>query len=276
MRLRRLIGAVFAASAAVPIVLLAGAAPAQAAAVGCANEKTVITTVTDRSDGGYGSGVWAKSDFVRTVVLCEKAPIAPSAVAVTMAEYTATVHDVGTFVTLGGANLAPDHGGALIAGVTGTVDGGFTATFTAKAGFEGFDDSNLKNTTVTGDPASPQTPANPSTGQWVKSMFPAATSFNGNSLDDDSWKWTYKTCNEQWIDAADALGGHTGNITGSPACPAPTPTPASPTPTGPLGGITGPLGGVTGTDVTWYLAVGAALVVGGALFLVIGRRRRTA
>jgi LPXTG-motif cell wall-anchored protein len=98
-------------------------------------------------------------------------------------------------------------------------------------------------------------------------MFPAATSFDGNSLDDDSWKWTYKTCNEQWIDAADALGGHTGNITGSPACPAPT-TP-SPSPSGPLGGI-------TGSDVTGYVFAGAALVLAGALFLFVARRRRAA
>jgi len=255
MRLRRLIGAVFAASAAVPVALLAAAAPAQAVEVDCVNEKTVITTVNDRSDGGYGSGVWAKSNFVRTVVLCEKAPIVPSIDAVAIASYTATVHDVGTFVTLGGVDLAPDAGGVLVAGVTGTVDGGFTATFTAKPAFEGFDDSNLKNMTITGDPASPQTPANPSTTQWVKSMFPAATSFDGNSLDGDSWKWTYKTCNEQWIDAADALGGHTGNITGSQACPQLP---------------------VSGFSATGLIVAGASLVILGAVAVIFRRRRRTA
>ncbi len=258
MRLRRLIGAVFAASAAIPVVLLASGAPAQANTPGCVQEKTVVTTVQNRSDNGYGdngsgSGVWAKSAFTRTVVLCEKAPVVPAAAAATIVNYTATVSDSGTFVTLGGADLAPDHGGALVAGIPGTVVGGFTATFTALANFEGFDDSNLKDKTIIGDPASPQTPANPSTGQWVKSMFPAATSFAGNSLDGDSWGWTYKTCNEQWIEAA---AGHTGNITGSQACPQLP---------------------VNGFSATELILAGASLVIlGGVAVIFTTRRRRTA
>ena len=166
--------------------------------------------------------------------------------------YHAVVTDAGTFKTL--AAHSPQAGTALAADIPGTMSGGFTADFTAAADFAEYNGS-LNGNTYTG----PVGAGNPSTGNWVATLFTGG--IVGSGLNDD-WSWTYATCTEHWVNAN---AGNSGDITGLPTC-APEPT-ATPVPDLP----------VTGTDVGRYvLAGGAAVVIGAVLMVFAGRfRRRT-
>jgi hypothetical protein len=177
--------------------------------------------------------------------------------------YSAEVEDVGTFVTKAGATLSPNAGAALIGGMPGTMEGGFTANFTAPAHWCSFDASNLDGKTVQGDKA-------PSTPTWVPSMF----GLERTAINDD-WEWTYKTCTEQWWDAADEASNdgqseEAGDITGL-ACPTPTPTTAPPTVVPNAEQLP-----VTGASVGGVVAVGGGLVLTGIMLIVglfVSRRR---
>src|SRR5262249_46602853 len=100
-----------------------------------------------------------------------------------------------------------------------------------------------------------------------QSMF--SSGYDGPGLNDD-WSWTYKTCNETWVNNVDtsdtrSTPEHPNDITGTPACPTPSPT----------GGTMPP----TGNNVTGLVLIGSGVVLGGVvLLLAAGRRprRRTA
>ena len=121
--------------------------------------------------------------------------------------YTAEVTDEGTFVTEGGPANSPQENDPLADGVPGTFNGSYWAGFTAASGFQNF-------TAMTGTKdGAPNGTDNPSTGNWVKSMF---SDFDGTSLFPNSWQWVYTTCVEKWVNGADDLGGSFGYIVGKP------------------------------------------------------------
>jgi hypothetical protein len=264
---------------------LAGVMPAQASAPK-PEHKTVVTTVTDRADGG-NHGVWATDTITRTVevtggpVYVVPAPqalkadgtqqeLCDSVAALGLRwNYTAKVTDKGAFVTVDGKS--PNAGKGLKAGTKGTVEGSFTATFTAPAHWCSFDAKTLQGKTVKGDNA-------PKTSEWVKSLFTAE--FDGNSINDD-WTWTYTTCTEKWWDASDAKSndGETdaaGDITGK-ACEAPKPERPGGNGTGSGGGASsGSDGGLPVTGVPAGAIAGGALALlfVGAFLVGVVRRRR--
>jgi LPXTG-motif cell wall-anchored protein len=294
LRTRSKLAAGFGVLALAAVGTLALAVPAQAAPPK-AEHRTVVTNITDRPENG-NHGVWATDTLTRTVeltggpayVLREmSAKAADAKVAETKTqhpeftvcdltehlglrwEYTATVTDVGTFVTKVGAALSPNGGKPLTGGVTGDVKGSFTATFTAPAHWCTYTAKALNGKTVTGDKA-------PKTSEWMKALF--TSGFDGSAINND-WTWTYKTCAESWWDAADPKSndgemGDAGDITGK-ACEAPKPEQPGGTGTG-SGGDSGgsaslPVTGVSGSKIAGVAGVLLAAGVGGVLLV---RRRR--
>jgi LPXTG-motif cell wall-anchored protein len=263
--------------AVLPLAAAAGAVFVVAGPVAAAGSvcKTATTTLTDRPDSGL-HGDWAKDTFTRTVKLCETGPVeAAAAVAIAArSSYTATVTDAGTFTTVAGKS--PDAGVDLAAGITGYLAGGFTATFTAEAGFKHyggvFDGKTYSGT-------APST-----TGDWVKNLWGGGDFTSVTNL--VAWKWTYWTCGrdegkavEKWVNVE---AGNRGDITGK-ACPSPSPS-ASATAsasTGPTAGASPSTGGtagglpVTGSNTGMYAGGGVVLLAAGAgLYLATRRRRR--
>ncbi len=251
----------------VSVGLFGVAAPVQAApasAADCPGMITATAHVKNRPDGGHW-GKWALLEYDRTVKLCPG----------DANSYTATVTDLGTFASIAGAK-SPNSAtpGALMAGVmTGTFEGGYTATFTAVGAH---DVTKVNGKTFDGDPtAAGADPAitGPTTGGWIAYMFNGGIT-TGSGLDGDSWSWTYTACNgETWVNQAAAKGAETGDITGTPACPAPTPTPAaSPSQTSQTS-QTGTLSN-TGASVTGVVTAGVAAVVLGVLLVAFAGLRR--
>lgn len=283
------------------------AAPAQAEEP-TAETKTVVTNLVDREDHGHGTpppGTWALDTFTRTVeitggpdyvihqqpsLVTADEPEVPADIDEQVAEakkapepefnvcdlvkrfhlrwtYHADVTDEGTFKTLAGASLSPNAGAALLGNTPGTLIGGFTADFTAPAHWCSFNDSKLNGKTLDGDEA-------PSTSEWLKCLF--GDKFDGSPINDD-WSWTYKTCSEQWVDAADNNDGQdegAGDITGKP-CVTPSPSPT----TAPPVIVAAPQLPVTGASASVPIVLGGTLVVVGAALLIglaATRRRRAA
>lgn len=280
----RMIGAISALILAT-FGVLAGAIPAQAAAPK-PEHKTVVTTVTDRPENG-NHGVWATDKLTRTVeltggpVYVVPAPalkadgtqqeLCDSVAALGLRwSYTATVGDDGTFLTKAGSALSPNDGKPLMGGVSGTVKGSFTASFTAPAHWCTFKPGPLNGKTVKGADA-------PKTSEWVKSLF--TDGFDGASINDD-WSWTYKACSESWWDAKNARSndGETdeaGDITGK-ACPPPSPSagPVVQSPPGADGSGGSTSLPVTGDSGTQIVGIGAVLLAAGVGVLLLVRRRR--
>lgn len=293
--------AVFAA--VVTAGLFGFAAPAQAEEP-TAETRTVVTNLVDREDHGHGTpppGTWALDTFTRTVeitggpnyVIHQRPSLAatdepvPADIDEQVAEakmspepefnvcdlvkrfhlrweYHAEVTDKGTFKTLAGATLSPNAGGPLLGDMPGTLVGGFTADFTAPAHWCSFDDTKLNGKTLDGDDA-------PATSKWLECLF--GEKLDGSPINDD-WTWTYKTCTEQWVDAADNNDGQdedAGDITGKP-CPTPTPAPT----TAPPVVVVAAQLPVTGASVSTPAVLGGALVVVGAALLIAATRRRRA
>ena len=238
--------------------LLGVAAPVHAApasAVDCPGMITATAHIKNRPDSGHW-GNWALLEYDRTVKLCPGAANT----------YTATVADLGTFASIAGAK-SPNSAtpGSLMTGVmSGTFAGGFTATFTAPGAYEGATKVNGK--TFNGDPTAPGAdPAvtGPTTGGWIAYLFNGGITA-GSGLDGTSWSWTYTACNgETWVNQAAAKGPETGDITGTPACPAPTPTPAGLTTHPP-----------TGASLTGVVTTGVAAIVVGVLLVAFAGLRR--
>jgi len=289
-------------AAVVAAGLFGFAAPAQAEEP-TAETRTVVTNLVDREDHGHGTpppGTWALDTFTRTVEitggpdyvvhqqpsLAADEPEIPADIDEQVAEakkapepefnvcdlvkrfrlrweYHAEVTDNGTFKTLAGATLSPNAGAALLGNVPGTLVGGFTADFTAPAHWCSFNDSKLNGKTLDGDEA-------PSASEWLKCLF--GDKFDGSSINDD-WAWTYKTCSEQWVYAADNNDGQdedAGDITGKPCPTTPAPSTAPPvivTAQLPVTGASTTVPAVLGGTLT---VVGAALLIG----LAATRRRR--
>lgn len=163
-------------------------APAQAAPT--ATCKSVSVNLTDRADNG-SHGVWAKDTMTRTVKVCRGDEVAVDG----KSTYYGTVTDKGTFVTVAGKS--PKAGLDLVAGIKGTVNGGFeVAKFTTNAEFK-----------LTKPAASTSSP------DWVAVAFP------GSNATISTYKWVYKTDCESYTDDN---GTYTGDITKKCATPPPT------------------------------------------------------
>lgn len=294
-RIRRAAAVLVLALGATGGIALAGTALATGASShGCAT-KTVTTHLKDRPDSGE-HGDWAKDELLRTVRLCQTSKQAGVGV------YHAVLTDQGTFTTVAGKS--PQAGKDLPAGIKGTVQGTFTADFTAAADWKTFDASKLDGKTFTG--ASGPTGA-PTTSTWVSTLF---SDFKGSAINNDWW-WKYETCEhqrggEKWLNAA--KGNH-GDITKLCKCQPPTKPPTTPptaTPTAtatatppatvppattppathppttpPVGGGGGgdsyTNGGLaqTGFDVALWSGAGVIILCMGGLLVFLGRRRRT-
>lgn len=186
------------------------ASPAQAA------EACKTVTVEGRSgpDSGENGNDWATATLTRTLKVCTAGGATDDWT------YNATVTDSGEFVTLAGDSPGAGTTAKLAGGVTGTVNGGFKATFTAKANWDG------KETLVTPPAATP-------TDRWVETAFPGANFTAAGPVAE--WRWVYNLCGpdgEWWVNAE---AGNSGDIT-EKACPSPSPTPSetvteSPSPT---------------------------------------------
>jgi hypothetical protein len=189
--------------------------------------KTVTTNIVDRPDNGHGTGnpgagltgYWADVTGTRTVKVCVVVPQVAALVAVDGATYTATVVDSGTLVTRGGDMLSPNKGVKLLAGLKGTWNGGFEATYTAPAPtspgvWPNWTPENIP-ATVTGDPRTSDVDSNPTNGSWLQALYTGTKLISDNLT--SAYSWTYTTCNEQWIDAEDNKDGQgegAGDITG--------------------------------------------------------------
>lgn len=189
--------------------------------------KTVTTTLKDRPDSGMAGNDWALDALSRTTKICEDAP----------GVYSASVTDTGTFTTQAGKS--PDGAADNVAGIKGYVTGGFTATFKAPGGFDGYQ-GKYDGESYTGSAPS-------SSGDWVKNVwggqgFESVTNLVG-------WKWIYWTCNpdvtkatEKWVNADVAVGGNSGEITGK-KCPSPSPSPSTSVPITPPAPVPTPVTG---------------------------------
>lgn len=258
--------------------------PAQAA--GATDCRTTVATVKNRADRGFGTEndrVWAYKDFTRTTKICRVVPAVEALSNLNRWNYQATVTDTGTFITVEGSNLSPEKAGPLVGGVKGTVTGGFTAQFSASANFHGYNAAH-DGKVYTGE--------KPTNQEWVRVLFDEEANFEGDSFG-NRWGWTYTTGCETWKDVH--AGGDEKDITGL-TCPTPSPSPSesqspSPTPSTTSPSATATTGAPRPTTTTTpqaglpvtgdkgpgkFVVIGvAALVLGGAGFIVARKRRDT-
>lgn len=169
------------------LVVLGLSTPAHAATGEPTDEckAPVVEQLTNRPDTGTDGSVWAKDTLTRTMKVCKTDEAASEG----LAWYRATVTDTGTFVTVEGKS--PVASLPLVAGIEGTVKGGFRAHFTARADWADWEPDNLTNTTKTGD--------------WVKTAFPSA---EGQLV--ASYTWAYASTCETY---KDNNGVYSGDIT---------------------------------------------------------------
>lgn len=241
---RHLLAAAVAAGALLPLTV---AAPASAALLPHVPPpppcRTATTHLVARPDSG-NHGTWALDTITRTVRICQtslvvqagvQAPPVDVTAAVqvpVLAHYHATVQDVGSFVTVAGHS--PNRGLALCTGCRGRLEGGFTADFTAQAGFA------LYGAVFAGGTFHGTAPA--ATADWLVKLWGGADIHVDANL--VGWSWTYWTCSPHkpagtaavhaaaggrlWVDAeatADGTSSAAGDITGC-TCPEASPSPS--------------------------------------------------
>jgi LPXTG-motif cell wall-anchored protein len=231
------------------------------------NCKTVVSDMAARPDSGVVPAHWADDKIHRVVKICvvedEEIVAAPKLAPVKYWSYAAVGTDTGTFTTVG--NKSPQHGWPMKTGAKGTLSGNFSLRFTAPANWAGFSDSVVHNSSAY------------STSEWLAKLWTA----EGYEANDKTfyWKWTYKLCEQFWVNS---VKGNAGDITGFhlKRCPSPSPsvspsastgggaTPTS-TPTVPGLPVTGP------SNIQWVAMTGGAMIIAGAVALVIMRRRRS-
>lgn len=272
--MKKKIGLLAAGLLAVTVSLFVAASPSSAEVK--PDCKSVTFEVADRPDNGHGTpATWALDTMKRTVEVCRVMPQQPSSSAAAEADiasksqtytwnYTAKLTDSGTFVTKGSATGSPNAGANLTAGVKGTVLGEATfAKFSSTAYWKDWQGGVYDKKKFTGD--KPGT-----TGDSVKMLFE-----HGVTTKITAYKWTYKTCSEQWVDSSEESNGDgtsdsAGDITGK-ACPSPTPSPSTPMPSTTITGQ--PTLPVTGST-PFLFGIAAAALAAGAVLVVFARRRR--
>lgn len=197
-------------------------------------------------------------------------------------KYEAVVSDDGTFVTTNSsATGSPGAGKSLVKDAEGTFVGGATAKLYAPAHWCSFRGDKYDGVEVSGSETG-------STSEFIVKLFKKngyptiVAKHEGGLL--TKWEWKYTRCaktsgEEVWVNGK---AGNSGDVRGT-ACPtpsaSPSPTTAAPTPTrpstSPVGGTAG--GGdlpLTGPGVTAVALGGLALLVAGAVAVMIARRRR--
>lgn len=213
--MKRMITLTVAAAAAAAAVLPAAASAATAPA-----PVRALTFLTHRGDSG-GNGNWATDTGFRYEVITDHGPDSNVALG---HDYTATVRDTGSFVTISRA-FTPNQSGVfagmkITGAAVGSWSGGAAYSFTAtKAPVQGLTPAFESGTPSGG----PQT-----TSLWFEQAFPAGTSFTGGISNTWSWSYTGPACftvsghrvkvtRQSWTDAASNNGGQTagaGEITG--------------------------------------------------------------
>lgn len=282
--MNRFVRALAGLTAAALIVLMAvllgqpaGAATTPTPATDC---KTVVTHLANRPDHGHGTpDVWALDTMTRTVEVCAQQPAQNAAVAIETWTYTATLTDVGTFLTQAGPTGSPNDGKPLVGGVAGALQGkAIFNKFTAPHDWIAWDPSAVDGKNFNGtEPGS--------TGDWLKLLWKDGLKQSGI----DSYAWIYQTCVgkivrkgyvEQWVDSSsnhDGQDASAGDITGK-RCPTGSPSPSATTPSAlpslPLPTTPGVSLPVTGSNVPLLIGGGVTLVTAGAVLLVLTLRRR--
>lgn len=164
--------------------------------------RTAVTHLIARPDSG-NHGTWAYDSITRTTTTCETAVLHTNVAANValppladvntqlrlnlLASYHATVVDTGTFVTVDGHS--PNRGLPICRGCHGHLAGGFTADFTALAGFHGYLGVYAGNTYTGTNPTS--------TGNWLAGLWGVSLNFGTGDLGNlEGWSWTYWLCGD--------------------------------------------------------------------------------
>lgn len=155
----------------------------------------VVFKVTNDADSGFGGG-WAMDEYVKQVQVVQ-----------TTDGFCATVKYQGSFTTNAGAS--PSGTGTVGAGVVGTMEGGYTATFggALKASPASRTKGNLG--TFNYECSAPY--VCPGAFDWLGAFFdPAVANFGDFAY--LWWGWIYRGGNNgTWVNAID---GSAGDITG--------------------------------------------------------------
>ena len=174
------------------VLVLAMAVPAMAKSGKPKHSKMVLNItykVTNDPDSGQSGNTWALDNLNRHVKIWQTAD----------GSYYVIAKDNGKWNTIAGVTSPGDQAVPEGADATGTVHGGYTATFTAPA-IVGAKNGNLGTFDYQGDFLG--TP--PVVFDWLGTYFP------GNSgLTYVDWAWTYIFQGQKWVNA---MAGNSGDI----------------------------------------------------------------
>lgn len=192
------------------------------------NPKALVVNVNfgilNDADSGTKGNEWAVDTINRTVQVYQ----------ISESSFCAVVTDQGTFVTVAGASpqAATDIGGTVSAGINGTLSGGYQETFDGTLRISSDGGQVFFGNIGTFDYQCKGVDNCPGAFDWLDNYF---TRVNQDSVNMFQWGWTYHTaCNDANGSWTNALGGNSGDITGSPTtCVTPTPVPPTPTPVPP-------------------------------------------
>ena len=165
------------------------------AVAGAANTQTpdklvmnITYKVLNNPDSGVAGNYWALDEMNRHVQVWQTGPTS----------YRAVVSDEGKFTTFVGTT-SPGGTGTIASEVTGTLHGGYDATFDAPAVVDA-KNGNLGTIDYEGD-SSGNTPGYVS---WLDTYFPGYSAFT-----QDPWGWTYHYQNQVWVNSS---AGNSGDI----------------------------------------------------------------
>jgi hypothetical protein len=158
----------------------------------------IVFQVSNDADSGVGGHYWAIDSYMKHVQVWDMGD----------GFFCAQVKYNGSFVTVDGKS--PSGVGHVDAGVTGTMEGGYNATFFGtwapgtKRTKGNIGSQNYACIITAGVPS-----CNYPTTSWVDDYFDSVTGFTQNF-----WGWTYRAGdNGTWVNSST---GNTGDITGNP------------------------------------------------------------
>lgn len=152
----------------------------------------VTYTLINDYDSGFAGKAWANDTIHRTLHIWQEPD----------GRYCAVVGDTGSFVTFGGAS--PDNTSTVGAGVDGTMQGGYVATFNGSPN----PDPGYATSGDLGPFDLRCTDAYTCPGQHPSFL----SYFDAPSYDMPAWGWIYRTPqNGTWVNQA---SGSSGDITG--------------------------------------------------------------
>lgn len=152
----------------------------------------VVQKVTNDADSAVGGTYWALDDITRQIQVWQT----------DTNTFCATVQYEGSFTTFAGDS--PQDTGTVAADITGTIHGGYTATFEGTLASSPADKTHGNIGTV--DYRCDQTGNCQGYVDWVGVYFPGYTNFT-----QPWWGWIYRTPhNGTWVNA---VSGNSGDIT---------------------------------------------------------------